>query len=254
MKSVFETSIGIEAHMIKNLLAMNDLESEIFGEHLQGGVGDLQASGFIRVMVSDEDYLNGHKIVADWEASQPPVNIEPENKKMVGYGGALLGFIVGAIAVLMLTKTPITTEGIDYNNDGVLDERWQYMGGLVRSTELDQNGDGEFDVIWRNDFDGLLKSSSLDSDFDGRHETKCRYQRGNTIWCRSDYDDDGFSEYREDYHFGILQTVSMFDPTSKKLKKKQHFEGGRLRRAEVDLVGNGVLETEYEYDVYEEIQ
>jgi len=38
MKSVFEASNGIEAHMIKNLLGFNNIRGEVFGEHLQGGV------------------------------------------------------------------------------------------------------------------------------------------------------------------------------------------------------------------------
>jgi len=254
MKSVFETSIGLEAHMIKNLLAINELESEIFGEHLQGGVGDLQADGIIRVMVADEDYLNAHKIVADWETSQPQVNHQVENNKAAGYGSILLGFVIGCIVVLMLTKTPVSYDGVDYNGDGVLDERWKYTGGLLSWTKLDQNRDGEFDAIWQNDLEGLIKSSSFDNDFDGRHEYKCRYRAGNAIWCRGDYDNDGFAEYREDYRFGVLETVSMFDPETEKLKKKQYFEGARLRRAKIDLDGDGVLETNYQYDVYEEVQ
>ena len=254
MKSVFETSIGIEAHMIKNMLAMNEVVSEIFGEHLQGGVGDLQAMGFIRVMVADEDFPSAQKIVADWEASQPSISQMDEKKKGPGYGSVLLGFIVGAATIFVLMKTPITMDGVDYNNDGVLDEQWQYSGGLIRSTKLDQNRDGEFDAIWDYDLKGLMRSSSFDSDFDGRHELKCHYEMGNTLWCLGDYDHDGFSEYREDYRFGVLKSVSMFDPASKNLKKKQYYEAERLRRSELDLDGDGVLEKNYEYDDYEEIQ
>jgi len=38
------------------------------------------------------------------------------------------------------------------------------------------------------------------------------------------------------------------------LKKKQYYEAERLRRSELDLDGDGVLEKNYEYDDYEEIQ
>lgn len=240
--------------MIKNMLSMNDVESEIFGEHLQGGVGDLQASGIIRVMVADEDYSNARQIVADWEASQPPVGQEGEVKKVVGWGSALAGFIVGAVVVFLLLQSPITTDGIDYNNDGVLDQQWEFAGDLMRSINLDQNRDGEFDTIWRYDLRGLLETGFFDNDFDGRHEEECGFREGNSVWCRADHDDDGFYEYREGYRFGVLETVSMFDPASQALKKKQYFEAERLKRAEVDLDGDGVLETKYEYDEFEEIQ
>ena len=38
MKSVFETNVGVNAHLIKSVLASNDIDSEIFGEHLQGAM------------------------------------------------------------------------------------------------------------------------------------------------------------------------------------------------------------------------
>lgn len=240
--------------MVKNMLAAGGVEGEIFGEHLQGGVGDLQADGIIRVMVADHDYPNAHEIISEWEASQPATSHEGETKKVVGYGSILLGFILGLLATTMLIKTPITHDGIDYNGDGVLDEQWLYLGELMHSTKLDQNRDGKVDVIWRYDLKGLLKSSSSDNDFDGQHESKCGFRAGNAIWCHVDYDNDGFAEYRESYRFGVVQTVSMFNPRTELLKKKQYFEGGKLKRAEIDLDDDGTLETNYKYDSYEEVQ
>ena len=50
------------------------------------------------------------------------------------------------------------------------------------------NKGGEFDAGWRYGLEGQLKSSTFDSHFDDRHEVKCGFQAGNTLWCRGDSD------------------------------------------------------------------
>lgn len=253
MRSVFETSLGIEAHLIKNLLAMHDLQSEIFGEHLQGGIGDLQAQGIIRVMVSDEDYASAHKIVADWEAAQPAIVAETKPSRKANFGSILLSFILGGLMVFALMQTPISESGIDYDGDSQLDEQWHYRGEYLSTFEIDNNRDGIFDDVWKYDVRGLLKSYSSDMNFDGRKEVRCRIRQGLTVTCAMDIDNDGFDEYLESYRHGVLHSISMFNPDTKALKKRQFFEGWLLVRDEIDLDGDGVLETQRQYDNYEEL-
>jgi hypothetical protein len=53
MRRVFEASSGLDAHMILNLLQQQGITGRIEGEYLQGGIGELQAMGFVRVLVSE---------------------------------------------------------------------------------------------------------------------------------------------------------------------------------------------------------
>ena len=97
MKSVFEASTGLDAHMILNLLETYGITGRIEGEYLQGGVGELQTMGFVRVLVPDEDYDKARQIISEWESIQP----SPENypAKVRPYGGLQLfitGIIIGA--------------------------------------------------------------------------------------------------------------------------------------------------------------
>ena len=64
MKSVYETSNSLEAHMILNLLSQEGIVGRIDGEYLLGGMGELQAMGFIRVLVPDNFYDKALKIIA----------------------------------------------------------------------------------------------------------------------------------------------------------------------------------------------
>lgn len=94
MVSVFEASSGLEAHMILNLLEQAGINGRIEGEYLQGGVGELQAMNYVRVLVAEADIDESRKIIRDWESVQP----SPET---ANYGGRspekMRSFITGAV-------------------------------------------------------------------------------------------------------------------------------------------------------------
>ena len=94
MKCVYEASGTLDAHMILNLLEQQRIYGRIDGEYLQGGVGELQAMGLVRVMVSEHDYAEARRIVREWESIQPAVESAiPETRPF----GELKIFILGAI-------------------------------------------------------------------------------------------------------------------------------------------------------------
>lgn len=95
MRSVYEASTGLDAHMILDLLEQQRITGHIEGEYLQGGVGGLQAMGLVRVLVAEEDYAEARKIIDEWESIQPPLDsAKPETPT---YGGVQI-FVMGAIA------------------------------------------------------------------------------------------------------------------------------------------------------------
>ena len=105
MKSVFEASSGLDAHMILNLLEQHGISGRIEGEYLQGGIGELSAMGFVRVLVADEDYGEARKIIGEWDALQPPdAALEPEAGSSVIARAFVAGIFVGALLMYGLSK------------------------------------------------------------------------------------------------------------------------------------------------------
>jgi hypothetical protein len=97
MKSVYEASSGLDGHMILNLLEQHRIAGRIEGEYLQGGIGELQAMGFVRVMVAEEDYEQARQIIKEWEAIQPPDEVsKKEDRPAGGMQLFFAGFILGA--------------------------------------------------------------------------------------------------------------------------------------------------------------
>lgn len=69
MKTVFDASTNLEAHMAMHQLQQAGIHAEIIGEYLQGGIGELPAAGNVRVVVKARDAAEAKQIIADWEAS-----------------------------------------------------------------------------------------------------------------------------------------------------------------------------------------
>ena len=68
MRLLYEALNSIEAHLILNLLEQDGLTARIDGEYLQGGIGELQAAGMVRIMIEENDYAKGRVIVQVWDA------------------------------------------------------------------------------------------------------------------------------------------------------------------------------------------
>lgn len=255
MKLLYEASNSIEGHMILNLVEQSGLSARIDGEYLQGGVGELQAMGIVRVMVEENDYVEARKIVQAWDARQPKQEVQRQvsQKNKVSFGAAFLGFIGGVVAMAVYYHTPITYGGIDYNGDGEIDEKWTYVNYNISKIEGDRNFDGEIDTIHLYDRKGIIESSSLDEDLDGIFETELVYDTGYVEWQKSDTTGDGFKNYKINFKHGAVDTIRFIDPVTKKTIKVQEYGPFLIRKAQVDTTGNGLLDTVHEYDSLEEI-
>lgn len=167
--------------MILNLLQQQGIDCRVDGEYLQGGVGELQAMNIVRVLVDESDYEHARVVINEWDAAQiDKVADQAPARKGSGIGtGLLLGFLTGVGVTFWAYNSPVTSDGIDYNNDGVLDERWIYKDDRIYRVEFDRNLDGEVDAINYYSRKGLIYKSDNDDDFDGVYETRYTFKRGN---------------------------------------------------------------------------
>ena len=69
MKTVFDASSNIEAHLVMHQLQQAGIKAEIRGEYLQGGIGELPAAGNVQVVVDPDDLEEARQIIAEWESS-----------------------------------------------------------------------------------------------------------------------------------------------------------------------------------------
>jgi hypothetical protein len=256
MKSVFEASTGLEAHMILNLLQQEGIDGRVEGEYLQGGVGELSAINVVRVVVDEMNYKKARSIIADWESRQTDKSrIEKPMRKSSRAGlGFLLGLLVGIGSMYWAYNSPVTNEGVDHNRDGKLDEVWIYKDNRISRAEADRNIDGKMDLIHKYDRKGIIYGSEFDDNFDGFHETTYTYQNGNITLQESDLNQDGVVDYRAFYKNGLLDVNEILDPATKVPRKRQKYVMNKLSSAEYDSNGDGTFDVTYEYDYYEEVK
>jgi len=67
MQLVFRGITILEAHIVAGLLEAHGLDTHVAGHYLQGAVGELPASDFAHVFVSDDDVAIAEKLIADYE-------------------------------------------------------------------------------------------------------------------------------------------------------------------------------------------
>ena len=252
MKLLYEASSSVEAHMILNLLEQAGLSARIDGEYLQGGVGELQAIGIVRVMIEETNYPEAKDIIDEWDTNQSIQETKPPLKRQSNFSSNVISFLCGIVVMIIFYYTPVTDDGIDYNGDGNLDEKWTYVNYRISKTELDRNFDGKVDFITSFNRKGMVESSISDEDFDGTFETEGSYYYGNMIWLKSDTTGDGFKDYKIDYKNGTAETVRFIDPVTEGVIKIQEFGPFKRRRAQVDTTRDGIMDTVYEYDSIEE--
>lgn len=76
MITIYNASNSIEAYLIKNLLEQQEIPAYVFGDYLQGGVGEIPAIGLVTVNVADADYIKAKVVVDAWDSSTPIENID----------------------------------------------------------------------------------------------------------------------------------------------------------------------------------
>jgi hypothetical protein len=171
-EKIYECTLGVEAHMIVDLLARAGISARIDGEFLAGAGGDLPLGSTIKVRVDPSRAIEARQVIDEWEKIQPaeptpPLRRPPYRSPLWFLVGGACGF---GIAVAMF-QTMSTRQVKDYDGDGrrdavvykrhgelefaqIYDEaglgvvaRQHYVDGRLESIELDRHGDGQFERI-----------------------------------------------------------------------------------------------------------
>jgi hypothetical protein len=69
MKIVYRAADIIEAEIVKGMLVANDIEANVSGFYLQGGVGEIAPTGLANVFVADDDYDSAKELVLEYDGN-----------------------------------------------------------------------------------------------------------------------------------------------------------------------------------------
>lgn len=254
MIKIYESSTALESHMIKNLLENKGISSQIEGEYLQGGVGELQAMGIVRLLVDDADYARARAIVDQWEAAQPEPVTHSTKPRFGLTHGLIIGTIVATGACYWTFNSPVTVNGADFDDDDFLDEKYIYKDDRLNEVRIDRNADRIYDDIYYYNIRGVLYASEADNNFDGIFEAKTKYSQGKTTAYESDRNQNGVVDYRENYQNNALVIAEFLDEASGKIRKRQHYTHDNLTSADLDTNIDGEFEIHYEYNEIEELK
>jgi tetrahydromethanopterin S-methyltransferase subunit G len=262
MQTIFQASNAVEAHMLKNMLEQENVPSFIEGEFLQGAVGELPAHNLVRLVVADTDFERAQKIINEWQQAQE-INHEEikkeinakEFRQLPKFILIVFGIILGLIISLVFFRTPYDFNGIDYNKDDQLDEKWTYSPtGVPLLLEIDRNLDKKFDFITRYNQNGIPENSEFDENFDGVFETKATYEGGNISITKTDTDGDGFADFVTNFRFGVVASVEYINVYSGYPNKICSYDLGKIKMCKIDTDLDRVMDKQVHYDASGEIR
>jgi len=249
MKVAYEAADAIEAHMIRDLLKQEGVSADIHGEHLLGAMGDIPVAGAVRVMVDETDYARARSVVQRWDAAQPKEIPRPLHRPSRAWLWLLVGLLAGVSTTYAYFRSPVTVQGVDFNRDGLLDDKYTYSAsGTLLRVERDRNFDHKVDYIDGYDQRGLIESSDSDDDFDGVFETHTKYRDGNPVHTTIDSDGDGYADVGIQYVDGVAISAEFLNPSTGLPLRVEHYKLSRLLYADVDTDKDGKLDTRYVYD------
>jgi hypothetical protein len=254
MKTLYEAANAIEAHMLLDLVKQEGIEAQIQGEALQGAMGEVPMNGLVRLVVPDEHYDAARTVIDRWERTEVPAPLPKPPSRSAGVRMLLLGLVIGVGGTYAAYRAPVTTDGIDHDHDGVLDEKWTYSpNGMPLKMEADRNFDHKTDYIAHYDQRGLIESAESDDNFDGVFETKQGYRNNNVEVVETDTDGDGYADLRTRYAHGVVDTVEYINPTSGHPLRVEQYKLGVLQFADVDTDKDGKVDTRIRYTPLAEV-
>jgi len=106
MKCVYEASDVLEAHVIQGLLEQHRISSFIEGEHLIGAVGELPASQLVRILVNNDDLIEGASLMRDYDSANRPLSNQASiiQGGMPRHGNGLL-LAMGLMIIMILLES-----------------------------------------------------------------------------------------------------------------------------------------------------
>jgi len=241
--------------MLVDLLKQEGIEAHIHGEALQGAMGEIPANGLVRLLVAEESYPAARASIDRWENTQIEETPRPaRSAKSSGLRGLLVGLVIGIGATYAAYRAPTATDGVDYDRDGLLDEKVTYSpNGMPLKLEADRNLDHKVDYVAHYDARGHIDSVESDDNFDGVFETKQWLRNGNIDATLSDTDGDGYPDLRSTYAHGVVETTEYINPASGKPVRVEHYMLGVLKFADVDTDMDSNLDTRITYTKLAEV-
>ncbi|WP_049722182.1 putative signal transducing protein [Gilvimarinus polysaccharolyticus] len=98
---LYQAANTLEAQMIVDVLSQTGITAHVQGAYLQGGIGELQALGVVRVMVDTQDYSRAREVTEQWDATPASAADESSAASSVKSARVLWGVLIGAAAAIV---------------------------------------------------------------------------------------------------------------------------------------------------------
>jgi hypothetical protein len=86
------------------MLVANDIEANVSGFYLQGGVGEIASTGLANVFVAEDDYSSANELVLEYEGNQSIENSNTSSAETVNTGAVSTGPTKKMLAITLCVR------------------------------------------------------------------------------------------------------------------------------------------------------
>ncbi|MDO3386348.1 DUF2007 domain-containing protein [Gilvimarinus sp. SDUM040013] len=107
MECVYNAANTLEGQLALALLKGVGIDARMDGEYLQGGIGELQALGIIRILVVPDDAAKAQAILRQWDQMRAPESAAPGQSPrsvFIVVVGVVLGVGVALLAMMLSAR------------------------------------------------------------------------------------------------------------------------------------------------------
>lgn len=166
--------------------------------------------------------------------------------------GISLGSFLGYYVARDFHLTISSENGIDYDNDGVIDEEYVYFGDVVLTVKIDRNRDKKVDLITTYDTSGKIEKTAFDDDFDGYFEGVIKYIEGNVEQITVDTNNDNKVDLVSHFQYGVLHDAEIIAPEKSTVAVRYYYRLGKIVFSERDNDLDGKIDSTFTHDFYEQ--
>lgn len=249
----------VEAQVASNFLQTHGIDCQIKSDNVAGLHPELSLTSGVNLAVDKQLFDRAEKLLnnpqpAEYEPSHTSAHNDTKQKSNSGsffsVKSALIGLLIGVCAgYYSYAVVNSNTDLLDINEDGKVDNHYEFVGDFLKSSRHDINFDGKFDsyLEYTSSHSGESRS---DTNFDGIIDQWSTFEYDLDKELRTDLDGNGVPDIFYIYENSALKRAELRPNGSNVVERKEVYSSDFSFVEWIDKDKDGSFDLSNHFDTF----